>query len=233
MIIHSKQFRSLILSLAMLLLLPGCYDMTIQVVKLPPTTPPSEPIYICGNFNNWDPGDPDYVLALNADSVYEVSLPKGVGEIEYKFTRGDWSTVEKDHCGFEIDNRAARYGNDRVFRDTILSWNDLPKPGCPSITLIVEALPEETPENAVLYFAANLNNWDPGSRYWVFTRGLDGRYYIEIPRTGRDNIEFKVTRGDWRSVECDANGDDIDNRAIFGKAGEEMRIVIEGWKDRR
>lgn len=230
-----KSFRdiiNLVIVMPALLLLTGCYDMTIRIDKLPENTPPSEPIYISGNFNNWDPGDPDYVLKKNSDSVLEIRLPKGIGEVQYKFTRGDWSTVEKDPCGFEISNRYAYYGKHDITSDTIRSWNDLPKPGCPSITLIIDALPENTPDNAVLYFASNLNNWDPGSRYWSFTKGPDGKFFIEVPRTGWDDIEYKVTRGNWGTVECDENGDDIDDRTIGGKAGEEERIRIVRWKDR-
>jgi hypothetical protein len=225
-------YRSSLLLLPLLFLLAGCYDLTIQIASLPGNTPPSDPIYISGNFNNWDPGDPKYILRPNSDSVLEVSLPKGVGEIEYKFTRGDWSTVEKDPCGFEVSDHVAFYGKKPVIRDTIRSWNDMPKHDCPSVTIIIDALPENTPENEALYLAADFNGWDPGSRYWMFTKGSDGKYYIEVPRIDQDEIEYKVTRGNWRSVECDENGEDIDNRVFRGNAGEEVRISIQRWKDR-
>jgi hypothetical protein len=65
----------------------------------------------------------------------------------------------------------------------------------------------------------------------MFTRGADGKYYIEVPRTSADIIEYKVTRGDWRTVECAWSGRDIDNRTYFGYAGDEVRIKVEGWKD--
>jgi hypothetical protein len=235
--------------LPLLMVLSGCYDMTVKVIRVPVNTPPAESIYISGNFNNWDPGDPNYVLKLGSDSVYEVKLPRGFGDIEYKFTRGDWSTVEKDRCGFEISNRVAYYGRDLVLLDTIRSWNDLPKPGCPSITLIIDSLPEypqpslspASPSppppppgqgDIALFFASNINNWDPGSRYWMFTKGPDGKYYIEIPRVGNDEIDYKITRGSWQSVECAANGEDIDNRVLQGEPGQDVRISIQRWKDR-
>jgi hypothetical protein len=226
-----KKYRSF-LFLPLLLLLSGCYDMTVQVTGLPGNTPPSEPIYISGNFNNWDPGDANYVLTKNSDSVYEVQLPRGIGEIEYKFTRGDWSTVEKDPCGFEISNRSAFYGDKLIFHDTIRSWNDLPKPDCPSITIIIESVPKNTPENAVFYLASNINDWDPGSRYWMFIKGPDGKYYIEVPLSNSRESEYKITRGNWSTVEVDADGNDIDDRSFHGMAGEELRITIVGWKDK-
>jgi hypothetical protein len=233
MFLNSKnKITLLIFLLGTVTLLSGCYEMTVQVAALPGNTPPSDDIYISGNFNNWDPGDPRYIIRRNSDSVYEIKLPKGIGEIEYKFTRGDWSTVEKDRCGFEINNRIAFYGKAELIKDTIKSWNDLPKPGCPSVLLIIDSLPANTPTDAVLYLAANFNEWSPGSRYWMFTKGSDGKYYIEVPRPGKGRIEFKVTRGGWHTVECAANGDDIENRIFRGRAGDEIRIEIERWKDR-
>jgi hypothetical protein len=217
--------------LPLLALLAGCYDMTVQLTGLPENTPPAENIYITGNFNNWDPGDPKYIMRPNSDSVLEVQLPKGIGEIEYKFTRGDWSTVEKDPCGFEVGNRAVFYGKAEILNDTVRSWNDLPKPGCPSLTIIIESVPENTPENAVFYLASNLNEWDPGSRYWMFNKGPDGKFYIEVPLANSMESEYKITRGDWGKVEVDADGNEIDNRSFSGKAGDELRIRVVGWKD--
>jgi hypothetical protein len=228
----SLKIRSFLLLLISVLLLTGCYDMTIQVVKVPGTTPPSEPIYISGNFNNWDPGDPAYILQKNKDSILEIRLPKGVGEVEYKFTRGDWSTVEKDPCGFEIENHVAVYGRQKVVMDSILSWNDLPKSGCPSILLIIDSLPQNTPSNAVLYLAANFNNWDPGSRYWMFTHDPNGKYYIEIPWVKIEGAEYKITRGDWGRVECKSNGEDMPNRVFNIPKGQNIRISVEAWKDK-
>lgn len=226
-----KSFNILSL-LIPLLLLSGCYDLTIQIKKLPPNTPPSDEIYISGNFNNWDPGDPGYRLRRNRDSIYEIKLPKGIGEVEYKFTRGDWSTVEKDLCGFETGNRYALYGRDKVVEEEIASWNDLPKPLCPKVTIVIDSLPENTPDDAALYFASNINDWDPGSRYWMFSVGPDGKYYIEIPRPDRyEDLEFKITRGNWWKVESGENGEDIDNRVYRIEKGDKIYIVIKRWKD--
>ena len=85
--------------------LTSCYQMRVEVDHIPSNTPANADIYITGEFNSWDPGDNRYILEKLNDSVYYIDLPRGVGELEYKFTRGDWSTVEKDNCGYEIENR--------------------------------------------------------------------------------------------------------------------------------
>lgn len=222
----------LIMFLLLMFLLPGCYNLIVRISELPENTPAGEPIYISGNFNNWDPGDSRYIMRLNNDSVYEVKLPKGIGRLEYKFTRGDWSTVEKDICGYEIQDRIAYYGRNDTVNNIIESWNDLPKPLCPKAFFIIRSLPAYTPGNATIYLASDLNGWDPGDRGWAFSQTPEGMYFIEVPRPDDETIEYKITRGDWRRVETQANGEDFENRIFRGKAGDVVYIDIEGWKDR-
>jgi hypothetical protein len=42
---------------------------------------------------------------------------------------------------------------------------------------------------------------------------------------------FKVTRGDWATVEKDAGCGEISNRPAFGSA-RTLGIVVGGWADR-
>lgn len=224
--------KIVIFALLLLTVMSGCDEMTIRIESLPENTPPGQSIYISGNFNNWDPGDPRFIMQRNPDSVLEITLPRGIGKVEYKFTRGDWSTVEKDYCGYEIDNRQTFYGREKIVSVVIEGWNDLPKPNCPKAFLIINSLPASTPDNTVLYIAGNFNSWNPGDLGWQLSRSPEGRYYIEIPRPDDEPFEYKITRGDWRRVESRANGDDIDNRVFEGKAGDVVYIDIDGWKDR-
>ncbi len=75
-------------------------------VTVPSTTPPGDPVFIVGDFQGWNPGDPAYQLTDLGGLVYEIALDLTVGAtIEYKFTRGSWVTVEKGASGEEIPNR--------------------------------------------------------------------------------------------------------------------------------
>jgi len=117
---------SVVIVAAFLIALSSCYNARVEVYKIPANTPEDANIYITGNFNNWDPGDRKYILHKHNDSTYFVDLPVGVGSLEYKFTRGDWTTVEKDQCGYETGNRVLFYNDEKqVFIDTIPSWSDL------------------------------------------------------------------------------------------------------------
>jgi len=102
-------------------------QVTFIIDDLPETTPIEDLIYIAGDFNGWDPGSPLFAMELNSQDKWEITLDaQSEGSvIEYKFTRGDWGTVEKGASGEEIFNRAFIFGNgDTVYID-ILNWADI------------------------------------------------------------------------------------------------------------
>lgn len=68
--------------------------ITIKLIKIPESTPPDVPIYTTGNFNGWVPGDKRYKLIKSDDGTYAVDVPTYWPSLEYKFTRGNWHTVE-------------------------------------------------------------------------------------------------------------------------------------------
>ena len=96
---------------------------------LPDTTPDGDDIYIGGDFNGWDPAgtlmtrpDPNGLFA-----TVTLTLDEGT-QIQYKYTRGSWTYVEKDAACGEVDNRTAIivYGTDGTMTldDTILNWRN-------------------------------------------------------------------------------------------------------------
>jgi len=80
---------------------------TTFVVTAPASTPADAKMYIVGSFNEWDPGDGGNAVEMTkiagTDNCYCVSVDMPDGA-EYKFTRGNWETVEKTaDCG-EVGN---------------------------------------------------------------------------------------------------------------------------------
>ncbi len=119
--------------LCTLLLLYGFVQgqVTFIIDSLPAYTPPEDLIYIAGNFNGWNPGDPAYVLSKNDDEkwfITSAAAPEGT-QIEYKFTRGSWETVEKGPGGEEIGNRLFTFGNGDTVRIIIYNWASGGGPG--------------------------------------------------------------------------------------------------------
>lgn len=102
------------------------YDLIIE--QIPENTPKDSKIYIAGNFNNWDAGNPDFELRRNINGQYVFKLYTDLQKIEYKFTRGSWETVEARESGKARPNRT-------IFRDSsidnkavtcqIEGWEDL------------------------------------------------------------------------------------------------------------
>ncbi|MFL5540798.1 MAG: alpha/beta hydrolase-fold protein [Longimicrobiaceae bacterium] len=79
-------------------------QLTVRV-SVPPATP-ADSVYIAGNFNGWNPGNPAYRLAADRQGTFAITLPAEVrGPIEFKFTRGSWEKVEVDSAGRGIENR--------------------------------------------------------------------------------------------------------------------------------
>ncbi len=96
-------------------------------VNVPATTPPGDPVFIVGDFQGWNPGDPAYQLADQGSLVYEITLELTIGTtIQFKFTRGDWSKVEKGPNGEEIGNRSHAVTGVETLELTVASWADLP-----------------------------------------------------------------------------------------------------------
>jgi glycosidase len=93
---------------------------------LPGTTPGGDDIYIGGSFNGWNPAG---TLMTRTGLFATVTLTFYEGDhLEYKYTRGSWTHVEKGAACEEISNRTATvvYGTDGTMAldDTVLNWRN-------------------------------------------------------------------------------------------------------------
>ncbi|MFL5539822.1 MAG: hypothetical protein ACJ8J0_12555, partial [Longimicrobiaceae bacterium] len=56
-------------------------QLTVRVTA--PAATPADSVYIAGNFNGWNPGNPAYRLTADASGTYAITLPADVrGPIE-------------------------------------------------------------------------------------------------------------------------------------------------------
>ncbi len=96
----------------------------VLVIDAMPKIEKSESIYVAGTFNNWNPNDSIFRLSKNKNGKYTVTV-KGIGTIEYKFTKGSWSTTEAKLNGQQLPNRKYQFRN---MKDTlpikIEKWGD-------------------------------------------------------------------------------------------------------------
>ncbi len=101
-------------------------NMVTLWVKVPVNTPVHDKIYLAANFNSWYTRDPSLVLQKSAETgYYTINLPRKAPYVEFKFTRGDWATVEGDRYGNEIGNRSFAFGRKDTLQLQIESWRDV------------------------------------------------------------------------------------------------------------
>lgn len=100
----------------------------LYIKSIPKNTPKDASIYLAGNFNNWETSNENYKLLKQFDGTYRISITTNLPKIEYKFTRGDWTTVEGEESGKARPNRVIyRQSNVNLEELTqdIESWEDL------------------------------------------------------------------------------------------------------------
>ena len=106
-------------------------QITLKITAIPANTPSGSTIYVAGTFNNWNPSLTPMVSDGNGN--YSYTVPEGTGVLEYKFTRGAWSSVEANATGNDIPNRSANFtGSAQTLNLTVQSWKDLGGAGNPS-----------------------------------------------------------------------------------------------------
>jgi predicted alpha/beta superfamily hydrolase len=101
-------------------------QLTIKIVSVPSNTPALDGIHIAGNFQNWNPGDANFKMMQNEDGTYQISLNPSVGQVEFKFARGNWDSVETTAEGLHLPNRIVNYqGGQQYVEVRIENWIDL------------------------------------------------------------------------------------------------------------
>ena len=102
------------------------YEFIIR--KIPDNTPSDATLYISGNFNNWNAADPFHKLTRSADGTLRATIYTELSRIEYKFTRGNWQSVEGRETGKARPNRVIFRNsnvNTKGVEVEVAGWEDL------------------------------------------------------------------------------------------------------------
>ncbi|WNJ18758.1 helix-turn-helix domain-containing protein [Pontibacter sp. G13] len=103
-------------------------QVTIRVEQLPENTPIDARLYLSGDFNDWDPGNPDYAMVRQPDGVWEFTINTNLPIFGYKVTRGNWPSVEGRPNGRARPNRIVKTNpsdGPTIQSIKIASWEDL------------------------------------------------------------------------------------------------------------
>ena len=100
-----------------------------------------------------------------------------------------------------------------------------------TITFKVKPAPG-TAADAKLYLAGDdkaLGEWKADG--FQLTRGEDGIYSGKVDLTRDRQVEYKVTRGSWETVEKNADGSEMNNRTLTPTKDATVEIVVKKWAD--
>jgi hypothetical protein len=138
-------------------------QLTIKVIASPINTPATAMLYAAGNFNSWNPADAASQLTSLGDGKYIITLYPAPGQVEFKFTRGSWNTVEGNIGGLTQPSHKVFYGGQpKTIEVSILSWPDLMGNGGSNVTIPTNGVINVLNDN---YFIPQLNRT---RRIWAY-----------------------------------------------------------------
>ena len=101
-------------------------QVTLNITSLPSNTPTGATIYFASSINSWSPSNSAFTLTNGTNGIKTITIPKGTGTVQFKFTRGSWASVEGNASGNSIANRTFTFtGQPQTINLTVLSWEDL------------------------------------------------------------------------------------------------------------
>lgn len=205
--------------------------MTFKIISIPETTSDTARIYLASSLNNWEVADENFELTRDREGYYSIQVPKSKKPFQYKFTRGNWGTVEANGDGSLKSNRWYDPENEEIIAVEIASWQDHAESYFKRIRLVVTEIPDETPYDATLFVVGGFNNWKPDDLESKLILHSDGYYYLTLP-PGLTSFDYKITRGTWESVEGRENGRAIPNRHFDVEVdGFKKFIRVSTWED--
>jgi len=168
-------------------------QLTVRLARVPAGTAADSGVYIAGNFNGWNPGNPAYRLATDGSGAYALTLPAEVrGPIEFKFTRGSWETVEVDSAGRAVENRrfTVPAAGAATWTGSIAGWQDPAK---------IQPRPHSaTASVAVLDSAFAIPQLGVARRVWIYLPpgyATSGRRYPVLYMHDGQNVFDAATSG--------------------------------------
>jgi predicted alpha/beta superfamily hydrolase len=97
------------------------------------------------------------------------------------------------------------------------------------VKIILDKIPNETPQNTSIYVAGDFNNWNPQDIRFKMIPQSDGTFVLEM-NVSQAQIEFKFTQGNWDTTEGTAEGGKMQNRLYQVKNGDILRLQILNWE---
>jgi len=100
-----------------------------------------------------------------------------------------------------------------------------------AVTVTITAtLPKDTPADATIFLAGNLDEVGKWKADGVAMKKLDsGEYQVELKLPKGQTLEYKINRGNWDTVEKGANGEEMENRKLTLDGDKTEKITVANW----
>ena len=99
------------------------------------------------------------------------------------------------------------------------------------LTVIVDQIPANTPEDDPIYIAGSFQGWMAGDPEYQLQHVAElDQYHITLDLSSGDH-QFKFTRGDWTKPEGDADGNFLPNREYTYSDLDTVFLQILSWED--
>jgi len=212
-----------------MLALTASAQVRVEVSEYPALSPTASGLFIAGEFNNWNPGDPRFALRRQNNGTYAITLPDTLRRFEYKFTQGNWSLTEGDSDGRAVANRVFErtQAGPAFVRVRIEGWEQKPM-----YRFVLTEVPANTPEDATLYITGSFNRWNPHDARYKLQRQADGTFRVTV-YSDAPLLEYKFTRGSWDAVEGRESGKSRPNRTVTRTetGNQDIEVTIQSWED--
>lgn len=106
---------------------PGSVVAVTFIVLVPPNTPPGDSIYLATNSGSWTPNGTRLTPLSGGRWSATLQLAAGT-QIEYRYTRGAWTTDERTAAGTPTPNRTVTVSKTpgaQTVDDVVARWADL------------------------------------------------------------------------------------------------------------
>ena len=225
--------------------------LSFQLTVPPNTDGAGKSVFLAGEIHQFDPGkadwDPSGLLFTRDDATHwhgELSGVTGGAMLRYKYTLGDWASVEKGPGCQEIPNRTLSVvldaGNTQTVADTVNAWASLPPcAGGAQVSLRV-AVPSGTAATGkAVYIAGTLDRLQGNLPAWKpdgiqLTKQDDGHWSITLAGNPSTQVEYKFTLGDWSYGEKSGNCGEIPNRALTlpdSPGAQTIEVSVANWRN--
>lgn len=81
------------------------------------------------------------------------------------------------------------------------------------------------------FLAGNFNSWSPNRHFIGLFPAVGEVLHIVLDNVDEGDLELKLTGGDWKSIQCDSNGQLLAPFEFYVDRDMDVSISVEAWRD--